>query len=81
MKQARILREKERLFAIRYGTEQPPNPLDGEDLQSNDLADAEHWVQVYRAVVGLTHGVRGPRVTRRFGMVRRRKVPPRPVGP
>lgn len=47
----RILRDKERLVAMRYGADNPPRLLDQEDLESQDPADAEHWVLVYREMV------------------------------
>lgn len=47
MDPAERLREGERRLAIKYGGEHPPRSFDGEDLQSDDPADAEHWVGVY----------------------------------
>lgn len=54
-----VLRQRERLLAVRYGADHAPDVLDGEDLQSDDPADAEHWVQVYTELVDFLRTV-GP---------------------
>lgn len=55
MKSEDGLRKVERLLAVQYGAN-PPN-LDGEDLECNDLADVEYWVQVYTDLVEFTRGL------------------------
>lgn len=53
MEPVHVLREQQRLLAAEYGVGEPP-PLDGEDLESADIADVEHWIDVYSELVELT---------------------------
>lgn len=54
------LDEGERLPAFDYGLPDLPDALDGEDLQSLDPADVEHWVSVYTQLVAFTRSVLAP---------------------
>lgn len=56
MEPARVLRDQERLLAVEYGVGEP-GPVEGEDLESDDIADAEHWVDVYSELVELSRGL------------------------
>lgn len=56
MDPARVLREQQRLLAAETGVGEPP-PLEGEDLDSGDIADIEHWVDVYSALVTFTRSL------------------------
>ena len=51
------LRHTERLLAAQYGADVPPKLLDANDLESDDLFDAEHWVKVYTELVEFTRGL------------------------
>jgi hypothetical protein len=51
------LRERERRLVTKYGGDHPPKSFDGEDLQSEDPADAEHWVGVYSELVQFMHSL------------------------
>lgn len=51
------LRQAERQLAAQYGAEGPPKPIDAEDLECDDLADVEHWVEVYAELVAFTRGL------------------------
>lgn len=53
MESARVLREQERLLAAEYGLDEP-RTVEGEDLESVDIADVEHWIDVYSRLVELT---------------------------
>lgn len=60
MDPVQVLRERERLFAIRYGADRPPRVPDGDtDLRSEDVEDAEHWMRVYGELVEFLHGLGG----------------------
>lgn len=52
-----MVRERERLLAIQYGAEEMPKRLVGEDLECDDPADVEHWVEIYTELVGFTHSL------------------------
>lgn len=52
-----MLRQAERLLAAQYGAEDPPKPIDAEDLECDDPADVEHWVEVYTELVAFTRGL------------------------
>lgn len=52
-----VLRQRERLLAVQYGVDHPPKGLDGEDLECDDLADAEHWVKVYTELADFTRSL------------------------
>jgi hypothetical protein len=54
---AHVLRERERLLASEYGVGDPPEALDGEDLESNELPDVEYWVDVYTQLVDFTRSL------------------------
>lgn len=54
---ARTLRKRERLLANEYGVGDPPEPLDGEDLESEQLPDLEYWVDVYAQLVDFTRSL------------------------
>lgn len=54
---AHTLRERERLLANEYGVGEPPEALDGEDLESDELADVEYWVDVYTQLVDFTRSL------------------------
>ncbi len=54
---AAALRERERLLAHEYGLGGPPESLDGEDLESHELADVEFWVDVYTQLVDFTRSL------------------------
>ncbi len=49
-------RGQERLLAAEYGVEEP-RAEEGEDLECDDVADVEHWVQVYSELADLTRGL------------------------
>lgn len=49
------LREREQRLATKYGGDHPPRSFDGENLQSEDPGDAEHWVDVYTELVAFMH--------------------------
>lgn len=55
MDPAQRLRERERHLVTKYGGDHPPRSFDGENLQSEDPHDAEHWVDVYTELVGFMH--------------------------
>lgn len=57
MDSAEVLRERERLLAIRYGADHRREGLDGEDLRSDDPRDAAHWVRVYTELVDFLRGM------------------------
>ena len=52
------LREMERLLATEYGVEHTPNSPDSDDLESDDVEDAEHWVQVFTELMEFGHTMR-----------------------
>jgi hypothetical protein len=52
---AERLRERERRLLSKYGGTHPPRSFDGENLQSEDPRDAEHWVGVYTELVQFIH--------------------------
>lgn len=56
MEPARVLREQQRLLAAEYGVGEPP-PVEGEDLESDGMDDAEHWIDVYSELVEYTRNV------------------------
>lgn len=51
------LRRDEYLLAGQYRTRYSAKRLDDEDLDCEDLADAEHWVEVYRELLEFTRSV------------------------
>lgn len=56
MEAARVLREQQRLLAAEYGAAEP-TPVEGEDLECDDIADVEHWVDVYSELVDFTRSL------------------------
>jgi len=48
------LRESERLLSMDYQASDLPKLPHGEDLQTEDPAEAEHWVSVYMKLVEFT---------------------------
>lgn len=57
MDPAELLREQEGRLVAEYRASHPPRAFDGEDLQSEDLATAEHWVGVYTELVDFVHSL------------------------
>lgn len=55
MDPAERLRERERRALTEYPGLHPPHSFDGEDLQSQDPGDAEHWVGVYGELTEFMH--------------------------
>lgn len=51
-----MLREQQRLLAAEYGVTDP-GLVEGEDLECEDIADVEHWVDVYSRLVDLTRSL------------------------
>jgi len=64
MESVHVLLEQQHLLAVEYGADEP-RPVEGEDLESADIADAEHWVDVYSGLVDFTCGLleSGPRAS------------------
>lgn len=56
MEPARVLREQQHLLAVEFGAGDP-GFVEGENLESDDIADAEHWVDVYSELVDLTRSL------------------------
>ena len=53
MEHARVLREQQRLLAAEYGVGEP-RPVEGEDLESDGIAEVLHWVEVYSELAEYT---------------------------
>ncbi|MBO0702193.1 MAG: hypothetical protein J2P38_04620 [Candidatus Dormibacteraeota bacterium] len=54
---ADTLRETERRLAAQYGAGKVPKLLDAEDLECEDTADVEHWVEVYTELLDFTRSL------------------------